>query len=245
MFLVLVGRFSSTTGQTACAHADDFRLNAGGRRYDTTSGEMDAFKPLYKINYPGSVLGQCLARTESTFLVFDVPQMPGAAKLTFGSNTLDLGDLTALVRKSGFPLPGTENQLRPTLEKLLPPSARIASRLLEFKLTDAPSPAGAKLATVSWVIEDTGDAVKNKAALKSEATALFKTLYTTAGLTVAHVEVNASLRTFDVYGNPKDALVAKLALDSATAAKINWANFQADNLYAVAKIIALDPILKD
>ncbi|MBI5880262.1 MAG: hypothetical protein HZB53_21635 [Chloroflexi bacterium] len=245
LFIVFVGELKSATAQVACAHADNLALMSGSRRYETTSTDMDPFKALYKTNYPGSVLGQCVVRPEPTFFVFDTTQTPGPTRLTFNNVSFDLGDLTALVRKSGFPLPGSETQLKTAVEKLLAPSPRITNRLLDFKLADAPALAGAKLATVAWVIEDTGDAVKTRTTLKSEATALFRGVYTAPGVTIAGVEVSATLRAFDVFGNPKDALIARLSLDAATAAKINWTNFQAENLFAVAKVIALDPILKE
>ena len=245
LFIVVVGELSSTTSQQNCTRADEFALTVNTRKYETASPLMDPFKPVYGWNYPGSFLGHCAIRPEPTFLVFDTPLELGAARLTFRSASIDLGDLMAALRSSGFPLPSVESQVKASLEKALGSAPRTPNRLLALQVSDAPQPAGSKNVTVSWVIADTEDAVKNRDNAKADAAKIFQTIYTMQGLSVNQVEVTGNLRTFDVFGNSKDEVVVRLIMDNATASKINWTNFLSRNIYTVTKIVFLDPRFKD
>ena len=244
LFVVAIGELSSVGGQLNCNRADEFGLTMDTRKFETASALMDPFKATYGWDYPGSFLARCIVKPDPTFLVFDTPLQLGVGRFMYRNLPIELGDLNIALRQSGYLLPTVEGSLRGNVDKALGSGARAATRVLDLKTVDLPPPVSAKNVTVTWLIDDKDDEAKNRDGAKSDATKVFQTAYT-AGLNVNQVEVIGVFRTIDVFGKAKDDVVVRLILDKATAAKINWTNFQSKNVYAVSKIVLLDARFKD
>jgi hypothetical protein len=244
MYLVIIGELSSAGNQLDCSRSDEFVLTLDGRAFETGSQVMDGFKAKYEWNFPGSLVGFCISKPTPTFVVYDTPTLIKSARLSFREAPIELADLATGLAKSGLPQAGAENQLRAAVEKALLPDDRGASRVQDVKLSDSPPPPGARTAAVRWVLADVGNDTGNRDIAKADASKIFQTLYT-AGLPVNLADVTGVFRTVDVFGNAKEDVVMRLTLDKATADKINWANFQARNIYTVCKVVFLDPRYKD
>jgi hypothetical protein len=94
------------------------------------------------------------------------------------------------------------------------------------------------------VLADVGNDAGNRDIAKADAAKIYQVLYT-AGLLVNLADLTGVFRTVDVFGNANEDVVMHLTLDKATADKINWTNFQSRNIYAVSKVLFLDPRYKD
>lgn len=240
-FAVIVGELAGANGLNDCSKSDEFVLSMDTRRFATSSSLLEPFKDVYQWDYPGSFFGLCLAKPQATYVVFDLPFQLSAARLMFRDAPLELGDLNAALAKAKFPLPSLEAQWKILLERALGASQRNVPRVAEVKVSEA---AGGKNVVVTWAIEDNRSDVGKRDGAKADAAKIFQTLYT-SGVNIAQVEARGTFRAADVFGNASEDVVLRVALDKATAAKINWANFQSANLFQVAKLLDAKPPFKE
>jgi hypothetical protein len=140
-YLTLVGTLGNFTDQNGCVRGRDFKLVTNAATYELDSTIMDAAKPLYQIDYPGFMLGQCLdsGETVPSFLVFDAD--PGAYSwLRVQDTELALGSPAAIATK--YTAPPTKTPVPPTAAPS-PPSAtpvRPTATLLAPKSVSAVAP---------------------------------------------------------------------------------------------------------
>jgi SH3-like domain-containing protein len=73
-FLLLRGSINNLTGKALCVSGNDFKLRDNKSEYKMSRDILEATQKIYKIDYPGFILGQCFSEdeTKDTFLVFDI-----------------------------------------------------------------------------------------------------------------------------------------------------------------------------
>lgn len=78
---------------------------------------------------------------------------------------------------------------------------------------------------------------------QTDATDIFKALF--KDNRVNSITVNSQIPLTDKYGNTETGIGTTYTMESTTAAKINWDNFQYTNLNDVADYVYIHPALRD
>lgn len=94
-FIIIFTSIQNQNNNSKCVHTDDFSIYYGSTESSMDRSALEAAKNIYGRNYPGSILGQCIASKEKirSILVFDVPYSNKDWSLLLVNQKIKLGDL--------------------------------------------------------------------------------------------------------------------------------------------------------
>ncbi len=157
IFLVMLGTISSSAKKFNCLYASDFSLRSGLVQYTMPKQAVKAAQNIYKRDYPGFFLGQCLDpnKTADSYLLFDVPGDSSDLWLKLADAEIQIGSIVGLMT----PTPVPTNTYTPTPTHAPGPKGRATTgvNLRAGPGTDYPKVGGLKEGESVEVLDRTSD----------------------------------------------------------------------------------------
>lgn len=167
IFLVMLGTISSSAKKFNCLYASDFSLRSGSVQYTMPKQAVKAAQNIYKRDYPGFFLGQCLDpnKTVDSYLLFDVPGNSSDLWLRLTDTEIQIGSIVGLMT----PTPMPTNTYTPTPTHVPGPKGRATTgvNLRAGPGTNYPKVGGLKEGESVEVLDRTGDGEWYRARLPS------------------------------------------------------------------------------